>query len=155
MKTNFSDSKMWTGKLKAEMRYEHIVRHNHYWKLKKTTVSKLEAVAHVFCGNGILRNFAGQPTTLSQNRLWHKCFPVNFAKLLTTPFLKEYLTGKHMCWSLFLLKTTPFFTEHLQWLLLKNEINPFQFRSLSLPPENTRNFWLPDVFRGYRKRQVA
>ena len=58
-------TKMWTGKLKAEMRYEHIVRHNHYWKLNKTTVSKLEAVAHVFCGYGILRNFAGQPTTLS------------------------------------------------------------------------------------------
>ena len=33
-------------------------------------------------------------------------------------------TGKHLCWSLFLIKfqarflRTPFFTEHLQWLLL-------------------------------------
>ena len=47
-------------KLKWDM---NILWDNHYWKLKKTTVSKLEAVAHVFCGNGILRNFAGQPTT--------------------------------------------------------------------------------------------
>ena len=31
-----------------------------------------------------------------KNRLWHRCFPVNFAKFLSTPA----------------------FTEHLQWLLL-------------------------------------
>ena len=34
--------------------------------------------------------------TLLKKRLWHKCFPVNFAKFLRTPFL----------------------TEHLRWLLL-------------------------------------
>ena len=33
---------------------------------------------------------------LLKNRLWHRCFPVNFAKFLRTPF----------------------FTEHLWWLLL-------------------------------------
>ena len=31
-----------------------------------------------------------------QKRLWHRCFPVNFAKFLRIPF----------------------FTEHLQWMLL-------------------------------------
>ena len=35
--------------------------------------------------------------TLLKKRLWHRCFPVNLAKLLRTPF----------------------FTEHLRWLLLK------------------------------------
>ena len=35
---------------------------------------------------------------LLRKRLWHKCFPGNFARFLGTPFL----------------------TEHLQWLLLKN-----------------------------------
>ena len=34
--------------------------------------------------------------TLLKKRLWHRCFPVNFVKLLRTPF----------------------FTEHLWWLLL-------------------------------------
>ena len=34
--------------------------------------------------------------TLLKKRLWHRCFPVNFAKFLRTPF----------------------FTEHLRWLLL-------------------------------------
>ena len=39
-----------------------------------------------------------RPATLLKKRLWHRCFPVNFAKFLKTPFL----------------------TEHFQWLLLKN-----------------------------------
>ena len=37
-----------------------------------------------------------RPASLSNKRLWHRCFPVNFAKFLRTPF----------------------FSEQLQWLLL-------------------------------------
>ena len=37
-----------------------------------------------------------RPATLLKNRLWHRCFPVNFAKFLRIPFL----------------------TEHFRWLLL-------------------------------------
>ena len=37
-----------------------------------------------------------EPATLLKKRLWHRCFPVNFAEFLRTPF----------------------FTEHLWWLLL-------------------------------------
>ena len=36
--------------------------------------------------------------TLLKKRLWHRCFPMNFAKFLRTPFI----------------------TEHLRWLLLEN-----------------------------------
>ena len=68
----------------------------------------------VFCTKGVLKNFAKftgkrlcqslffneatdlRPATLLKKRLWHKRFPVDFAKFLRTPF----------------------FTEHLQWLLL-------------------------------------
>ena len=67
----------------------------------------------VFCKKGALRNFAKflgkhlcqslMPATLIKKRLWHRCFPVNFAKFLRTPFL----------------------TEHLQWLLL-NKDNQFK-----------------------------
>ena len=71
----------------------------------------------VFCRKGVLRNFAKftgkhlcqilffnkvagfRPSTLSKKRLWHWCFPANFAKFLRTPS----------------------FTEHLRWLLLKAE----------------------------------
>ena len=63
----------------------------------------------VFCKKGVLRNVAKltgkqlcqslyfnkvaglRPATLLKQRLWHLCFPVNFAKLLRTPFLTEQL----------------------------------------------------------------
>ena len=32
-----------------------------------------------------------QPATLFKKRLWYRCFPVNFAKFLKTPFLTEHL----------------------------------------------------------------
>ena len=32
-----------------------------------------------------------KPATLLKKRLWHRCFPVNFAKFLRKPFLKEHL----------------------------------------------------------------
>ena len=41
-----------------------------------------------------------RPATFLKKRLWHSCFPVNFAKFLRTPFL----------------------TEHLRWLLLEEDI---------------------------------
>ena len=31
--------------------------------------------------------------TLLKKRLWHRCFPVNFAKFLTTPFLQNTSGG--------------------------------------------------------------
>ena len=60
---------------------------------------------------GVLRNFATftrkhlcqslyfnkvaglRPATLLKNRLWHRYFPVNFAKFLRTPFL-QYTSGR-------------------------------------------------------------
>ena len=44
-----------------------------------------------------------KPATLLKKRHWHRCFPVNFAKFLRTPFL----------------------TEHLRWLLLKYDMKKF------------------------------
>ena len=32
-----------------------------------------------------------RPATLLKKRLWHSCFPVNFVKLLRTPFFIEHL----------------------------------------------------------------
>ena len=39
-----------------------------------------------------------QPATLLKKRLWHMCFPVNFAKFLTTSFFI-----KHLWWLLLLI----------------------------------------------------
>ena len=50
--------------------------------------------------DSFLLKFAGlRPKTLLKRRRWQRCFPVSFAKFLRTPF----------------------FTERLQWLLLKKE----------------------------------
>ena len=59
----------------------------------------------VFCKKGVLKDFAkfsgthlcqgfffvDRLATLLKKRLWHRCFPVNFAKFLRTPSLTEHL----------------------------------------------------------------
>ena len=77
----------------------------------------------VFCKKGVLKNFAKfvekhlcqslvfnkvvslRSATLFKKRLWHRCFPVNYAKC----------------------SRTAFFIEHLWWLLL---YKPFSFEKL-------------------------
>ena len=34
-----------------------------------------------------------RPPTLLKKRFWHRCFPVNFAKFLRTPFLQNTSDG--------------------------------------------------------------
>ena len=42
------------------------------------------------CHNLFFNKDAGlRPATLLKKRLWHRCFPVNFVKLLRTPFFTE------------------------------------------------------------------
>ena len=46
------------------------------------------------CNSGALQlcwnhTSACRPATLLKERLWHRCFPVNFTKLLRTPFLQN------------------------------------------------------------------
>ena len=66
--------------------------------------------SEIFCKKCFLRNFAkfigkhlcqslffnkvaGRPVTLLKKRLWYRCFPVNFAKFLRTPFLQNTSGG--------------------------------------------------------------
>ena len=37
-------------------------------------------------------HFCSRPTTLLKTKLWHRCFPVNFAKSLRASFLKEHFS---------------------------------------------------------------
>ena len=42
------------------------------------------------CQSLFFNKVAGlSPATLLEKRLWHRCFPVNFAKSLRTPFLQN------------------------------------------------------------------
>ena len=54
----------------------------------------------VFCKKCVLKNFTKfkgknlavlRPSTLLKKRLWHRCFPVNFAKILRTLSFVEHL----------------------------------------------------------------
>ena len=48
------------------------------------------------CQSHLLNKAADlRPATLLKKRPWHRCFPVNFAKLLRTPFFT-----KHLWWQL-------------------------------------------------------
>ena len=82
---------------------------NHLNVLKPLYECVVARSSHQRCSliNGVLRNFpkftgkhlcqslffnkvAGlRPATLLKKRLWHRCFPVNFAKFLRTPFLQN------------------------------------------------------------------
>ena len=54
------------------------------------------------CARVSFNKYAGlRPATLLKNRLWHRCFPVKFAKFLRTPFIIE-----HLWWLLLLLSST-------------------------------------------------
>ena len=44
------------------------------------------------CKSLFFNKVAGlRPAALLKKRLWHRCFPVNFAKFLRTPFFTEHL----------------------------------------------------------------
>ena len=80
-----------------------------HWRIVKAVAQRCSV------RKGVLRNFAKftgkrlcqsfffnkvsglRPATSLKKRLWYRCFPVNYAKFLRTPFL----------------------TEHLRWLLLE------------------------------------
>ena len=69
-----------------------------------------------------------RPATLFKKRLWHRCFPVKFVKILRTPFITQQLRPASLlkkrlwqrCFHVNFAKVlrTLFATEHLRWLLL-------------------------------------
>ena len=72
--------------------------------------------SEVFCKKGIITcfvKFTGhRPATLLKKRLWHSCFPVNFAKFFRTPFFKN--TSGGCLWILVInrLKICHYFNNH-------------------------------------------
>ena len=86
---------------------------NAHWKKSSQKISNnskdRSSRPEVFCKKDVFRNFAKftgkhlcqslffskvaglRPATLLKKRPWHRCFPVNFAKSLRTPFFTEHL----------------------------------------------------------------
>ena len=57
-------------------------------------------ISQIFTGKHLCQSLFFNKVAGLRLRLWHRCFPVNFAKFLRTPF----------------------FTKYLRWLLLQNFI---------------------------------
>ena len=78
------------------------------WEKSRKSYSQKQ-LPDVFYKKGVLKNFAKfigkhlcqslsfnkfaglRPAALLKERLWYKCFPVNFAKFLRTPFFTKHL----------------------------------------------------------------
>ena len=101
----------------------------------------------VFCKKGHKIPRRLRRATLLKKRLWHWCFPVNFAKFLRTPFLTE-----HLRWLLLHVRNSSFHT--LKWYvnfaatLLLLCCQPFSikfkivgFWAATLPKAKGRFFW--------------
>ena len=102
---------------------EYPVDKNYFSPINSTVFKGQKQLPEVFYKKCVLRNFtkftgkhlcqslffsevAGlRPATLLKKKLWHRCFPVNFAKFLRTTF----------------------FIEHLWWLLLNTDLYIFIF----------------------------
>ena len=65
-----------------------------------------------------------RPATLLKNRLWHRCFSVNFVKFLRTPFCIE-----HLWWLLLACNPFPVYllSKHVAYFILcENGSNGYQ-----------------------------
>ena len=70
-------------------------------KLSRHNLKYKSSRPEVFCKKDAPNKFAKftgkhmhvclKPATLLKKRLWNSCFPVNFAKFLSTSFFKEYV----------------------------------------------------------------
>ena len=58
------------------------------------------------------QNSQASAATLLKKRLWHRCFPVNFATFLRTPFFTEHLWWLPLS-SNYLLKALQIFRKNL------------------------------------------
>ena len=61
-------------------------------KKKKKNQTKLTSKC-IFCYNTVNKREYTRPVILLKNRLWHRCFPMDFAKFLRTPYLQNATGG--------------------------------------------------------------
>ena len=112
--------------------------------IKSNNLQFRSSCPELFCKKDVLRSltkFTGKrlcqslffnkvaclrPATLLKKRLWHRCFPVNFEKSLRTPF----------------------YTEHLWWLLLTIAVREIYYATLKY---NTYIFFGPPLPKTKKK----
>ena len=60
-----------------------------------------------------------RPATLLKKRLWHRCFPVNFAKFSRTPFLQN-TSGRLLLKSTYFINCLLIIDLHFQYSYVEN-----------------------------------
>ena len=108
LKHNFKDTwnPLCSCSISAKSTSHYFLRCHFFDALRATLTSSRPGV---FCKKGVLRNFAkftreqlcqslffnkvAGLRPLLKKRLWHRCFPVNFANFLRIPFLTQLLWG--------------------------------------------------------------
>ena len=96
--------KMWCGSNAKKYTRNNIIANGHQYRssrpemfCEKVFLKTSQNPQENACARAFLNTVAGlRPATLLKERLWHRCFSVNFVKILRTPFL----------------------TQHVRWLLL-------------------------------------
>ena len=81
-----------------------------YWSLLQKQSSRgfcKKGVLEILWFSEVFRDYRKWLATLLKKRLWHRCFPVNFAKF----------------------SRRPFFTEQLRWLLFLNDYDILRYLS--------------------------
>ena len=92
------------------------------WKEETQAVVGRCSVKEVFLeiSQTSLENTCARPATLLKKRLWHRCFHASFVKFLRTPF----------------------YTEHLWWLLLKRFLHCLMYReTCQLKKKDVKNLF--------------
>ena len=71
------------------------------------------------CQSLFINKVAGlRPATLLKKRLWYRCFPVNFVKLLRTPFLQNTSGRLLLCFEHAQIFHISHFTYHLRYYMI-------------------------------------
>ena len=115
-----------------------------FMTLKSWITTDRSSLLEVFCKKGVLRNFAKfagkhlchscffNKVFLLKNRLWHRCFPVNFSKFIRTPFFTEHLQCQSIGTAILPNHAKIFVNSFGQNLLLKKLFYHLQYNSVQL-----------------------
>ena len=90
------------GSSKVLRKIEHVIWHAaSWWKRMFFFIGKICNEINYQLINRIMRRFF-ETTLLKKRQIWHRCFPVNFAKFVRTPFLQN--TSGRLLWIQYLLQ---------------------------------------------------
>ena len=101
----------------------------------------------LLCCNFVMIKIADKPwqiiglrsATLLRKRLWHSCFPVNFAKFIRTPFFIEQYCG---CFWKVLLSIALFRVKRK----MKIKVSPFSFLMSTFVSLNELKIWHIEIY---------